>query len=65
MKDSEIYTHIDMPLTAIEDFERLGTEDQRFARLAQICQAHNGLWSAEVEAYLLAHWNEIGSRVSE
>ena len=48
-----IYTHIDMPLTAIDDFSRLGETDARFAGLAEICARHNGLWSAEAEQYLL------------
>ena len=51
-----IYTHIQMPLTAIADFAELGKNDERFAQLAQICDAHNGLWSAEAEAYLLNAW---------
>lgn len=51
-----IYTHIQMPLTAIEDFAGLGETDERFARLARICNANNGLWSAEAEAYLLEAW---------
>lgn len=51
-----IYTHIQMPLTAIEDFAALGETDERFARLAQICKENNGLWSAEAEAYLLEAW---------
>jgi len=52
-----IYTHIQMPLTAIADFGKLGETDVRFARLAQICEANNGLWSAEAEAYLLEAWS--------
>ena len=51
-----IYTHIEMPLTAIADFSRLGDQDPRFAKLAQICEKHNGLWSAEAEEYLLKAW---------
>ncbi len=51
-----IYTHIQLPLTAITDFAKLGETDVRFARLAQICEAHNGLWSVEAEEYLLEAW---------
>lgn len=51
-----IYTHIQMPLTAIADFAKLGESDARFARLAQICHDHNDLWSAEAESYLLKAW---------
>lgn len=48
-----IYTHIDMPLTAIADFEKLGETDPLFARLAEITARHNGLWSGEAERLLL------------
>lgn len=48
-----IYTHIDMPLTAIDDFAKLGENDPFFAKLAEITARHNGLWSAEAEKYLL------------
>lgn len=51
-----IYTHIDLPLTAIADFEEKGKEDERFGALAQIVNAHNGLWCAEAEGYLLGHF---------
>ncbi len=50
-----IYTHIDMPLTAIEDFEKLGETDPLFKKLAEITERNNGLWSAEAEKYLLAN----------
>lgn len=49
-----IYTHIDMPLTAIADFAKLGESDAFFAELAKIVEAHNGLWCQEAEEYLLA-----------
>ncbi|MDA3833276.1 MAG: zinc-binding dehydrogenase [Spirochaetales bacterium] len=48
-----IYTHIDMPLTAITDFSKLGERDPFFAELAVITERHNGLWSLEAEKYLL------------
>jgi len=48
-----IYTHIDLPLTAIADFEALGNEDKRFAQLDRLVKQNNGLWSAEAEKYLL------------
>jgi len=50
-----IYTQIEMPLTAIEDFERLGRDNPLFARLAEITAQNDGLWSAEAERHLLAH----------
>ena len=52
-----IYTHINLPLTAIADFEKLGKKDERFAALAKIVNDHNGLWCAQAEEYLLKHWN--------
>ena len=51
-----IYTHIDLPLTAIEDFEELGKSDARFAQLDKLCKANNNLWCAEAEKYLLANF---------
>ncbi|OJV87101.1 MAG: L-sorbose 1-phosphate reductase [Bacteroidia bacterium 44-10] len=48
-----IYTHIDMPLTPISDFEKLGETNELFRELAVICSRHNGLWSVEAETYLL------------
>ena len=51
-----IYTHIIMPLTAIEDFRAKGAQDPRFTALADIVDAHNGLWCPEAEEYLLANW---------
>ena len=52
-----IYTHIELPLTAIADFGKVGTP--LFDRLDAICKAHNGLWSVEAEEYLLAHSDEL------
>ena len=49
-----IYTHIDLPLTAIADFGELGKTDPLFAKLHEICSANNGLWCAEAEKVLLA-----------
>lgn len=46
-----IYNNIELPLTAISDFGKLG--GPLFGRLDEICKAHNGLWSAEAEQYLL------------
>ena len=51
-----IYTHIDLPLTAIADFPALGSQDPRFAVLADLVASHNGLWCAEAEAYLLENF---------
>ena len=51
-----IYTHIDLPLTAIADFAALGETDDRFKALDTLVKQNNGLWSAEAEAYLLEHF---------
>ncbi len=48
-----IYTHIRMPLTALTDLEEAGKADPRFAKLHEICAAHNMLWNAEAERYTL------------
>jgi len=49
-----IYTQIEMPLVAIDDFAKLGETDPMFAKLAEICERNNGLWSGEAEKYLLS-----------
>ena len=51
-----IYTHIQLPLTAIADFPELGKTDGRFLELDRKVKENNGLWSAEAEAYLLEHF---------
>lgn len=51
-----IYTHIDMELTAIEDFKTKGQEEPRFAKLAEIVDKNKGLWCYEAEKYLLESW---------
>lgn len=50
------YTQIDMPLTAIDDFEELGKIDPLFAKLDASCKAHRGLWNAEAEKILFDHF---------
>lgn len=50
-----IYTHIDLPLTALNDFADLGKSDPMFKELAAIVSRYNGLWNAEAERYLLDH----------
>jgi len=52
-----IYTHLDMPLTAIEDFATKAAEDERFGTLDTIVKGNGGLWCSEAEKYLLAAWN--------
>jgi threonine dehydrogenase-like Zn-dependent dehydrogenase len=51
-----IYTQIDMPLTAIDDFEKLGESDPLFAKLNESCKAHQGLWNPEAEKILFEHF---------
>ncbi len=48
-----IYTHKNIPLTAISEFEEKGKSDPLFAKLHEICQRNNELWSVEAEEYLL------------
>ena len=54
-----IYTHISMPLTAIDDFAKLGEKDPFFRDLADITAKSGGFWSPEAEKYLLAHGKPI------
>jgi threonine dehydrogenase-like Zn-dependent dehydrogenase len=54
-----IYTHIDMPLTPIADFEKLGETNGFFKELAGICGRHKGLWSVEAETFLLANTDKL------
>ena len=51
-----IYTHISLPLVAIDDFEKLGKTDTRFKNLAKIVENNNGLWCREAEEYLLKNF---------
>jgi len=53
-----IFTHFDFPLTAIEDFAEVGKTKPLFAELDTLVKKHNGLWSAEAEAYLMANCKE-------
>jgi len=54
-----IYTHIDLPLTAISDFEERGKTDPLFAKLHELCAANNGLWCAEAEKILLREKGDV------
>ena len=53
-----IYTHLTTPLTALTDLRAKGAEDARFTALADIVDAHNGLWCPEAEEYLLANFQQ-------
>ncbi|MGN0847990.1 MAG: alcohol dehydrogenase catalytic domain-containing protein [Kiritimatiellia bacterium] len=50
-----VYTHVKMPMTAIDDFARLGASDPFYAELDRLCTANKGLWCKAAEDYLLAH----------
>ncbi len=50
-----IYNHIDMPLTPITEFAAKGRTNPVYARLSEICERYQGLWSTEAEAYLMAN----------
>ncbi len=56
-----IYTHVDLPLTAIEDFGKAADENkgtklgELYAKLDEICKAAGDLWCAEAEKTLLAY----------
>lgn len=49
-----IYPHVQMPLTAIADFEKLGEDNPFFKELAALCEKHRGVWNKEAEDFLLA-----------
>ncbi|HBE41674.1 MAG TPA: L-sorbose 1-phosphate reductase [Bacteroidales bacterium] len=51
-----IYTHIDMPLTPLADFVKLGKAYPLFAKLATIVNANKGIWCVEAEKYLINHF---------
>ncbi len=48
-----MYTHLDFPLTALDDLAELGKDNPVFAHLAVLVEKHNGLWNAEAEKYLM------------
>jgi len=50
------YTQFNMPMTAIEDFGKLGETDPFFKELDACCKAHNGLWNPEAEKLIFEHF---------
>ncbi|MFV0592776.1 MAG: zinc-binding dehydrogenase [Draconibacterium sp.] len=54
-----IYTHKNLPLVAISDFEELGKNDPFYAELANLVAETKGLWNVKAEEYLLANAPEI------
>lgn len=54
-----IYTHKELPLMAISDFEELGRKDPFYAELAERVAKTKGLWNLEAEDYLLENAPDI------
>ena len=54
-----IYTHKDIELTSLDDFEEKGQNSEFFADLSAIVKSNNGLWCLEAEQYLLANAKDI------
>ena len=50
------YIQFDMPMTAIEDFGKLGEQDPFYKELDACCKRHRGLWSKEAEDMLFEHF---------
>jgi L-sorbose 1-phosphate reductase len=48
-----IYPQVSLPLTALEDFDKLGRGNPFFAELARLTAERSGLWSREAEEHLL------------
>ena len=51
-----IYTHVNLKLTALDEFEKLGALDSRFSVLDKLVKENNGLWNAKAEKYLLENF---------
>ena len=54
-----IYTHISLPLTAIDDFKEKGKADPLFTELHELVQKTQGLWNGEAEKLLLSRAKKI------
>jgi len=54
-----VYTHVDLPLIALDELEDKGKNDPFLEKLAEIVKANNGMWSAEAEKYLMENANKI------
>jgi threonine dehydrogenase-like Zn-dependent dehydrogenase len=54
-----IYTHLSLPLTALDSLEEKGKTDPLFAELDKLVKANNGLWNAEAEKLLLKRGKRI------
>jgi threonine dehydrogenase-like Zn-dependent dehydrogenase len=49
------YSHLDLPLIAVDDLAELGKDNEMYRVLGEIVARNGGLWCAEAEAYLLEH----------
>jgi len=58
-----IYTHLNMPLLAIDELGKQGGVNPMFAQLDKICKKNDGLWSVEAESYLLKNAEEFGMAI--
>ena len=47
------YSHLNLPLVAIDDFAKLGETDPMFKKLDEIVKNNGGIWCKEAEEYLL------------
>lgn len=54
-----VYTHIDMPMTAIDELSSLAKDDPFFIKLDECCKANDGLWSTQAEKMLLDHFDKV------
>lgn len=54
-----IYTHKNIPLTAISDFEKKGADSPLFRELDKIVKENNNLWCEKAEEYLLKNAPDI------
>ncbi|PWI32396.1 L-sorbose 1-phosphate reductase [Vibrio albus] len=52
-----IYPHIDLPLTAIDDFMSLAEDEPFFAELDAILKGHNYVWNEHAEKALLEFYD--------
>jgi L-sorbose 1-phosphate reductase len=53
-----IYNHINLPLTAIDDFAEKGKTNPFFAELDRLVKKNGGLWNVEAERYLMEYCGE-------
>ena len=53
------YTGLDIPYIAVDELAVWGEKDPLYKTLSEIVAAHDGLWCAEAEKYLLANAKAI------